>query len=586
MNTRIAMVGHVDHGKSTLIGRLLSDTQQVRLERTARVQSLCEISGRKFEYAFLLDALEEEQSQGITIDITEVNWSFEGRDYTFVDTPGHREFLKKMIGGASRVEAAVLLLDVNEGVQDSFRRQMIALDLLGVNRRIILVNKMDLAGWSEAAWRKREAQIRALLPVSGGEHWILPASAWHGANLFQRSAEMPWYQGPTFIEALKAVSDRPPVGPGLTRFFVQDVFRFDDKRIYAGRVESGSFAVGDTLVFHPGDLRSKVRTIEAYGESRSVARAGDAVGFTLEDPLFLDRGLLGFRPEERPLISNLLQGDLFWLDSEPIKKGDRLKIKMGTRDGFALVEHIEHEIDGDTFVERKDPDSLKMFGRVTFRFDGPWAFDRFADCEATGRFVVSRAGQVLGGGRWAGGGPDSQSVGSRLSGSVLWFTGLSGAGKSTIARAFEQELIEKKDKVFVLDGDTFRQGLCEDLGYSEEDRRENVRRAAHVAKIMADEGFTVITAFISPFAELRDLARGIIGPSRFKEVFVDCPLEVCEARDVKGLYAKARRGELADFTGLSSPFEKPLEPDVHLRTDKGGIRETIQQLNHSLGGYQ
>jgi len=581
VSTRIAMVGHVDHGKSTLIGRLLSDTQQMRLERTARVQSFCESTGRRFEYAFLLDALEEEQSQGITIDVTEVNWNFKGIDYVFVDTPGHREFLKKMIGGASRVEAAVLIMDVSHGIKDSFRRQMLILDLLGVSRRIIVVNKMDLVNWNQEAWCEREREIRALLPAGHGETWIIPASAWHGANLLEAPADMPWYKGPSFADALKEVAQRQPSDElGPARFFVQDVFRFDEKRIYAGRVESGSLKTGDTLIFHPGDLRSKIRSIEVYGENRQAAERGDAVGITLEDPLFLDRGFLGFKPEERPVVSNLLRGDLFWLDAQPLQAGERLKIKMGTRTGYALVEKIEHEIDGETFIERQSPERLNMFGRVVFRFEEPWAFDPFTICEPTGRFVVSRAGQVLGGGRWVNEAADSMAQ----AGSVLWFTGLSGAGKSTLARALESELQKKNEKVVVLDGDTFRKGLCADLGFSDQDRRENVRRAAFVAKMLADEGFTVITAFISPFEDLRRLAREIVGPSRFKEIFVDCPLEVCEARDVKGLYAKARRGELPAFTGLSSPFEEPLQPDLHLHTDKNSIQETIQQLSAFIRG--
>jgi bifunctional enzyme CysN/CysC len=577
---RIAMVGHVDHGKSTLIGRLLSDTGQMQIERSARVQSLCDSTGQKFEFAFLLDALEEEQSQGITIDVTEVNWRHDGVDYTFVDTPGHREFMKKMIGGASRVEVAVLLLDVKEGVQDSFRRQMLALDLLGVHRRIILVNKMDLVDWSESAWLEREREIRALL--SNREHWVLPASAWHGANILESSEHMPWHKGPTFLQALKSLAKSRSVAAGPTRFFVQDVYRWDDKRIYAGRLESGEIAVGDTLVFHPGDAQSKVRTIEAYGENRTKAVAGDAIGFTLEDPLFLDRGALGFRPTEKPLISSLIRGDLFWLDREPIKVGDRLKIKMGTHTGFARVEKIEHEIEAETFSKLKDPDVLNMFGRILFRFEETWAFDRFGECEPTGRFVISKSGQVLGGGRWVDKGDEANSV--TFPGSVLWFTGLSGAGKTTVARALEKELQMQGGKVVVLDGDTFRQGLCADLGFSDSDRRENVRRAAHVAKLLADEGFTVITAFISPFKELRILAREIVGASRFQEVFVDCPIEVCEARDVKGLYAKARRGELRDFTGLTSPFEKPEGPDMHLQTAKFPVQESVRQLSALLGG--
>jgi bifunctional enzyme CysN/CysC len=575
------MVGHVDHGKSTLIGRLLADTDQTRLERAAKVQSLCESTGRKFEYAFLLDALEEEQTQGITIDVTEVNWRFKDKEYVFVDTPGHREFLKKMVGGASRVEAAVLLLDVSEGIKEAFRRQMMVLDLLGVKRRIIVVNKMDLADWREDAWLEREKEIRALLGPESGEVWIIPASAWHGANLLSRAEEMPWYQGGIFADALHAAASAPEEKAGPARFFIQDVYKFEEKkRIYVGRVESGEIYVGQELMFHPGHLSTRVTSIEVHGEKRLSARKGDAVGLTLADPLFLDRGALGFEPSHAPAVSSHLRGDLFWLDSTPIKKGDRLKIKMGTRSGFARVHDIEREIDGDTFMEKKSPEALRMFGRVVFHLEEEWSFDRFEDCEPTGRFVVSREGQVLGGGRWVDKAEAAAAGGKR----VLWFAGLSGAGKTTLARALEAELKKKNEKVFVLDGDVLRRGLCSDLGFSDEDRRENIRRAAELAKLLAAEGFTVITAFISPRQEHRDLARAIVGNEAFAEIFIDCPLEVCEARDVKGLYKKARRGEIPDFTGIHSAFEAPLTADVHLSTAHESIETSIQQLLRAIGG--
>lgn len=570
------MVGHVDHGKSTLIGRLLSDTGQVRVERSSRVQSLCEKNGRKFEFAFLLDALEQEQTQGITIDVTEVNWKFEGDQYVFVDTPGHREFLKKMIGGASRVEAAILLLDASEGVTDSFRRQMIVLDLLGVDRRIILINKMDLVDWSHDVWLSRAEEIRKIINPSKAKTWIVPASAWFGENLLSPSTKMPWYSGPTLAQVLQEVSRHPDVNEGPTRFFIQDVYRLEEKRIYVGRVESGSLKIGDELTFHPGHLRSKIRSIEVYGEDRQSATAGEAVGVTLEQPLYLDRGHLGFSSAKAPLISTAACGDLFWLDSSPLVKGDQLRIKMGTATASATVESIEHEIDGETFV--KVPGALKvsMFGRVVFQFSEPWAFDRFASCAPTGRFVISRNHKVVGGGRWVN--ADLVPV-EKNEAQVLWFTGLSGAGKTTLARALEHEMKLKNKKVIVLDGDGFRQGLCSDLGFSESDRRENVRRAAHVAKWLCDEGFTVITAFISPQEDMRSLAREIVGSARFKEIFVDCPLEICEERDVKGLYKRARRGEIPEFTGVNSPFERPPHPDVHVRTDKSGVREIVFNLN-------
>ncbi len=567
---RVALVGPVDHGKSTLIGRLLADTGDTREERIARIESFCESRGKKFEFAFLLDALEEEQAKGITLDVTEVNWSYGGQDFIFVDTPGHREFLKKMVGGASRVEAAVLMVDVREALPDSFRRQLLVLDLLGVKKQIILVNKMDLVDWSEEAWKARESEVRALTDTSVR---IIPVAAWHGANLLVRAREMPWYQGPCFVDALAELPAGTEKNTLATRFFVQDTYSFDGKKIFAGRVESGEVKVGQELCFHPGNKRATVRGIEVFEERRERAQSGDAIGLTFQEDLEMPRGSFGYAEADAPQISTRIVGDLFWLDPAPLRVGEHLKMRTGTRTASVQVEKIEHEVDGDSFVKSESTGKISLFGRVQFRFAEPWAFDRFEDCEPTGRFVVSREHLVLGGGRW---------VEAKTEGRVLWFTGYSGAGKTTLARTFEAELRAKGEKAIVIDGDELRKGLCRDLGFSPADRKENLRRAAELAKFLASAGFTVITAFISPLAEHRNFAKAVIGQDRFREVFVDCPLEVCERRDVKGLYAKARKGEIPEFTGISAPYEVPIKPDIYLRTDLGGIEASLAPLRWEL----
>lgn len=563
MRTRIATVGHVDHGKSTLIGRLLADTGQAQPGREAKVQTLCEEEGRRFEFAFLLDALEEEQSQGITIDVTEVPWKFDGREYVFVDTPGHREFLKKMVGGASTVDAAILMLDAVEGVRDTFRRQLRVLDLLGVRHRIVLINKMDLAAWSEDVWRERLAEVRQLEPNAV----VLPAAAWHGSNLLGRPIEMPWYDGPCLAEALAAIRPEKPQDEP-TRFFVQDIYRFDDKRIYAGRVGAGEVRVGQVLEFHPGGAKTRVRSIEVFGERRESACQGDSIGLTLEDPLYLERGALAFDPERPPLRAREAIADLFWLGREALKMGDAVIIKSGTSSLRAEVRSIEGGFEGE--VEG----AVNMFGRVKLRFEKPVAFDRFSEGLGTGRFVACKNGEVLGGGRWV---DQAQERFDHL-GQVLWLTGFSGAGKTTLARELESRLEAQGKAVVVLDGDSLREGLCRDLGFSPQDRSENLRRAAEVAKLFADKGFTVICAFISPLRGQRETAREIIGAERFREVFIDADLKTCEQRDVKGLYAKARRGEISNFTGIGADFEVPDRPDLHIRTDRHSVAECLGQL--------
>lgn len=563
MRTRIATVGHVDHGKSTLIGRLLADTGQAQPGREAKVQSLCDEEGRRFEFAFLLDALEEEQSQGITIDVTEVPWKFDGREYVFVDTPGHREFLKKMVGGASTVDAAILMLDAVEGVRDTFRRQLRMLDLLGVKHRIVLINKMDLTAWSEEVWRERLQEVRALDPGAA----VLPAAAWHGSNLLGRPIEMPWYDGPCLAEALAMIKpERPSEQPA--RFYIQDIYRFDEKRIYAGRMTSGEIQVGQTLEFQPGNARTRVRSIEVFGEKRESARQGDSIGLTLEDPLFLERGTLAYDPERPPLLSTEALADLFWLGREPLKLGDTVHVKSGTSVARARVRSVEGGFEGES------AGAINMFGRVKLHFERPLAFDRFSEGLGTGRFVACLNGEVLGGGRWV----DQVKETPLGQGKVLWLTGLSGAGKTTLAREMEMNLQAHGQAVIVLDGDVLREGLCRDLGFTPSDRSENLRRAAEVAKLFADKGFTVICAFISPLNVQRETAREIVGTERFREVYVDAALDVCETRDVKGLYAKARRGEIRDFTGISADFEIPRNPDLHLRTDRDSIKESLRQL--------
>lgn len=588
MSTRIALVGHVDHGKSTLIGRILSDTAQMREERQEKVMSFCQSRGKKFEYAFLIDALEEEQSQGITIDTTEVNWFYKNRDFVFIDTPGHREFLKKMVGGASSIDAAILIVDAVEGPKDSFQRQLMILELLGVKQLIVTVNKMDMVSWSENVWAKLEKDVRSQINKSFLSVSILPIAAWYGANLVSPSVEMPWYLGPTLSEVLMTTHSSSANEKGPTRFYIQDVYQTDEKRVYVGRLESGTLCVGDSLQFLPGNSRGLVKTIEAYDEIRLDARSGDAVGFTLEESLPLERGALAFSESDPPKSSMKITADIFWLDSVPLQVGDRLNIRSGPQSSFATIGRIDREIDGDTFSERKAVQSLGLFGRVQFNFETPWNFDFFEHCEPTGRFVTTREGKVLGGGRWVQNRPaffertDAAVMGSarieQHKGRVLWFTGLSGSGKTTLAKALEKRLLQYGVRTIVLDGDRIREGLCSDLGFSIEDRSENLRRVAEVARMMAEVGLVVISAFISPLANQRRLAKEIVGDDFYSEIFVDCPLEVCESRDPKGLYAKARSGQLADFTGISSVFEEPHFPDVQLSTNQLTIETAVDEL--------
>ncbi len=594
---RIAVAGYVDHGKSTVIGRLLNDTSQVREDRFNKVKKICENTGKRFEYAFLLDALEEEQQQGITIDVTEVPWVYNGREYIIIDTPGHREFLKNMVGGASRADAAVLVVDVHEGLKEHFHRQVAVMALLGVPKIIVVLNKMDLVDWSEKAFQQREKELDVLFKNAGLKPpQVIPIAAWSGANLLSKSAEMPWYKGAPLAQAL---SDLPPVsGEELAplRFPIQDVYKFEEKRIYAGRVEAGILKTGQKIRFLPSGRESVIESIEVFGEpERTAARPGDAIGITLADPLFLARGELGFEPSHPPRVSRTITADLFWLAPKPLLAGKSYAFRCGNAELLAQVDAIESVMNSETLAQAAGSAlAAGGIGRVRLTLDKALAHDFFKDNEKTGRFVLVEDFRVAGGGRILS---DQRAyLSTELSdvtpaerakrfghkGFVVWSTGLSGAGKSTIMRELEKQLFAQGVNVFVLDGDNVRQGICSDLGFSETDRVENIRRVAEVAKLFADAGVVVLAAFLSPFEENRRRAREIIGADRFVEVFVDCPLEICEKRDPKQLYSKARQGEVTQFTGLSSPYEKPESADIVLHTDQKSVAQCVAELRDYL----
>jgi len=593
---RVAIAGYVDHGKSTVIGRLLSDSQQVREDKFSKVQKICDSNGQRFEYAFLLDALEEEQQQGITIDVTEVPWTFAGREYTIIDTPGHREFLKNMVGGASRAEAAVLVIDVQEGLKVQFQRQVAVMALLGVPRIVVALNKMDLVNWREDMFRQRAQEVERLFVQAGlRKPMIIPVGAWLGVNLIEPGEQMPWYKGPTLAQAMSELPAAADLIELPLRFPLQDVYKFDQKRIYAGRVESGALRVGDEIQFFPSGRASRIRSIEVYGEERVLARPGDAIGITLEDPLFLERGELGANPRHAPRVSKTVTADLFWLSHQPLQVGKSYGFRCANSELKAQVEAIESILDPESLEQKKTIGAEAKIeaggiGRVRLSLDKDLAHDFFKEFESTGRLVLIEDYRVCAGGRIL---PDQrvflrteESAVSALQrkernghpGFVLWTTGLSGAGKSTIARLLEQNLFEKGVNVFVLDGDNVRQGISSDLGFSDADRTENIRRVAEIAKLFAQAGVVTLTAFISPFSADRERARQIIGEDKFVEIFVDCPLSECEKRDPKKLYARARQGEVSQFTGLTSAYEVPVNPALHLCTNQMSAAEAVDKI--------
>lgn len=604
---RVVFVGHVDHGKSTLIGRIFFDTNSLPEGKVDQIRKACEAEGMEFEYAFLLDSLLEEQEQNITIDTTQIQFRTDKRPYVIIDAPGHKEFLKNMITGAASADAAVLLIAANEGVQEQSRRHGYLLSLLGIRQVVVAVNKMDLAGYSQATFEKVQTEYRAFLAQIGVEaRAFVPISARNGVNVASRTPEsgganpMPWYNGPTVLSMLDTFEPPAPLVEMPLRFPIQDVYRFDERRIIAGRIESGTLRVGQTLVFSPNNKTSIVASIENWrGNDRTEALAGESVAITLREQIFVQRGHVGSLEENAPIESNRFKARIFWMGKRNLEMRRTYKLKLVTQELDAEIVSIERIIDASTLDavgEGRDFIARNDVAEVTLQTRGALVMDNYDRNALMGRFVIVDDRQVAGGGIIHGGVYADRSKikssniywseGTVLArnrelrnghrGTVVWMTGLSGSGKSALSREVERELFNGGRQVYVLDGDNIRHGLNSNLGFSPEDRVENIRRVAEVASLMADAGLIVITAFISPYRQDRRRAREIIleGGHEFVEVYVNAPLEVCEKRDVKGLYARARSGEVAEFTGISAPYEAPDNPEVVVHTESQSVQES------------
>ena len=607
---KVVFVGHVDHGKSTLIGRILHDTGSLPEGKIASIQQACAEEGMEFEFAFLLDALLEEQAQNITIDTTQIPFRTERRRYVIIDAPGHKEFLKNMITGAATADAAVLVIAANEGVREQSRRHAYLLSLLGIRQIIVVVNKMDAVAYSEPLFREIEREYTTFLASLGLEaQRFIPCSARAGENVARRTGDaQPWHSGPTLLEALDQLAVvTAPAGQPL-RLSVQDVYRFDERRIIAGRVESGVLGVGDELVFSPANKTSTVATIESWNaEPPGEAIAGDSIGITLREQIFVERGYVASHATETPIQANRFRADIFWLTETPLRKERQYSLRLGTQEVRCDVAAIEQVMDSSTLAVTSgeiEQVARNEVGRVTLHTRTPLVFDNHDRVASLGRFVIVDQGRICGGGIVFGGEYTSRAAvksqnifwtegkvtaqrrarqnGHR--GAVVWLTGLSGAGKSTVAQALEAELFTRGIHTYVLDGDNIRHGLNSNLGFSPEDRVENIRRVSEVAKLMADAGTVAITAFISPYRIDRQRAREIAleANSEFVEVFVDAPLEVCEQRDPKDLYKKARAGKIREFTGIDAPYEAPEDPEITVRTAEQTADESVATILEQL----
>jgi len=605
---KIVIVGHVDHGKSTFVGRLFHDTGSLPEGKLEQLQEIAVRRGVPFEWANLMDALQSERDQNITIDTAQIWFRTKKRQYVIIDAPGHKEFLKNMVTGAANAEAALLLIDAHEGVQENSRRHGYLLNLLGIRQIAVLVNKMDLEEYSEAKFQQIESEYRQWLNSIGVEPKIfIPIAAKHGDNIASVGKNMPWWKGPTVLATLDEFKVSEPPNNQPLRFPIQDVYRFDERRILAGRVESGSIKVGDRLIFSPTNKTSTVKTIERWNApSRENATAGESVGITLTEQIFVERGSVAALESAPPYELTRFKARVFWLGKQPFKKGQKYKLKLATQEVECEIESIEKVIDASTLATVSRHQNELFVGRhevgeLTLKTKRPIAFDAINEIVPTGRFVIVDGFDVSGGGiiaadnyprrthdphhksdniYWSHGKVTAEQRVRRNghSGCVVWLTGLSGAGKSSIATELERELFNMGKHAYVLDGDNVRHGLCSDLAFSPQDRKENIRRVGEVAKLFADAGIICITAFISPYRSDRQLVRETVMKGRFVEVYVNAPIEVCEERDPKGLYAKARANEIKEFTGVSAPYEAPLKPEIELPTATLTVAESVARI--------
>jgi len=603
---KIVIVGHVDHGKSTFVGRLLHDTGSLPEGKLEQLEAVAKRRGVPFEWANLMDSLQSERDQNITIDTTQIWFQTSKRQYVIIDAPGHKEFLKNMVTGAAHAEAALLLIDAAEGVQEQSRRHGYLLHLLGIRQIAVLVNKMDLANYSQKRFDEIESTFRAFLKTVGVDPTcFIPIAAKLGDNIASHSAAMPWWQGTTVLETLDQFqSAQPPTGQPL-RFPIQDVYRFDHRRILAGRIESGTLKIGDRLVFSPTNKVSTVKTIERWNAPAAAqALAGESIGVTLSEQIFVERGAVAALETDPPYELSRFKARLFWLGRTPMMQGKTYKLKLATQEAECEIESIESVIDSSTLDKVQSVTAQvnrNEVAQLSLRTKRPIAFDTHGEIIATGRFVIVDGLEVAGGGiiiadnyprrsadsaqkshnlYWSHGKvtPLQRALRNGHPGRVIWLTGLSASGKSTISVELERELFNLGRHVYVLDGDNVRHGLGSDLGFSAKDRKENIRRVGEAAKLFADAGVLCVTAFISPYRDDRDMVRQLMPEGTFVEIYVNAPVEICEQRDPKGLYAKARANLIKDFTGISAPYEAPLHAEIELRTDQLTVAESVARI--------
>ncbi len=603
---RFLTCGSVDDGKSTLIGRLLYDSKMIFEDQLAALEADSKkvgTQGGEIDFALLVDGLAAEREQGITIDVAYRFFSTDKRKFIVADTPGHEQYTRNMVTGASTADAAVILIDARKGVLTQTRRHSYLVKLLGIRHVILAINKMDLVDWSQARFDEILADYRAFAAQIGlTDFTAIPMSALRGDNITSHSEAAPWYQGPALMSLLEDLPVEDDLREQPFRMPVQWVNRPNlDFRGFSGFISSGSVRPGDRIKVLPSSRESTVDRIVTMGGDLDEAVAGQSVTLTLKDEIDVSRGDVIAQAASPPEVADQFEATIVWMDDEAMLPGRPYLLKLGARTVGASITEPKHKVNVNT-LEKLAAKRLELneIGVCNLSLDAPIAFDPYADNRELGGFILIdrisnrtvaagmlhfalRRSQNV---HWQALDVDKAARGALKGqrGRVVWLTGLSGSGKSTIANLVEKKLHANGRHTYLLDGDNVRHGLNKDLGFTDEDRVENIRRVAEVAKLMVDAGLIVLVSFISPFRAERQLARDLQADGDFVEVFVDTPLEIAEARDVKGLYKKARAGQLKNFTGIDSPYEAPETPEIRIDTTRTSAEQAAEVIAAWLEG--
>jgi bifunctional enzyme CysN/CysC len=612
---RFATAGSVDDGKSTLIGRLLYDSKQVLTDQLEHVEQTSRRMGHDFlDLSLLTDGLRAEREQGITIDVAYRYFATAQRRFIIADTPGHEQYTRNMVTGASTADLAIVLVDARKGVVAQSKRHAFISSLLAIPHVVVCVNKMDLVDHEEAVFDSIVEEFDSFAArLEMSDVTFIPISALHGDNVVERSEKMPWYEGPPLLYHLEHVhiaSDRNLID---VRFPVQWVIRppassVADYRAYAGQVAGGVMRPGDDVLVLPGGQRSTIAAIDTFDGPIEEAFPPMSVALRLTDDIDVGRGSTIVRAHNQPTVSNRFEALLCWMSEHPLDRRRRYQVKHTTRTAMVGGLDVRYRIDVETLHRHETAEALELndLGRVRVELSAPLVFDSYRRNRTTGSLIVidEATNETVAAGvildtevddldtapkserspnvRWQGTRVTRERRWSALGypGATIWFTGLPGAGKSTIAAAVEERLIGNGQSAFLLDGDNLRHGLNGDLGFDEAARRENVRRTAHVAQLLADSGSVALVSLVSPYAADREFAARVHRDAEleFIEIFVDAPLELCEKRDPKGLYARARAGELSGLTGVGAPYERPADPDLVLGTLDESVERGVERV--------